>query len=249
MSLANLLPAVAASVHLASAGIQYVGGFNYDLSTVGAGDTTVSMSGALTGGIASSPAAGDFCIVSYSQSGTSDRTARAISNAAGSFTSLMTQYVNDTNDTSITIKYKFLESPIDFNLILGTPSSSSNGVVASVRVFRGVNVSTPFDVAHVVNATIDTGQPDPSSITPITPGAVIGVFGAAAFGASVSGAFTSSAFDTFNTLALPMSGRSHATGFGLKAWTSGAFNAAKFGGGTANVSDSSIAVAFALRPA
>ena len=230
-----------------SAGIQYVGGYNYNMSSAGAGDTSINLSGALSGGIASSPSPGDFCIVSYSQGGTADRTGRSIKNAAGEFTSLMTQYVNDVNDTSITIKYAFLAA--DNTVILGTPSSSGNGVGASFQVFRGVNASTPLDVAHVTNATIDTGQPDPSSITPVTSGAVIGVFGAASFTASVSGAFTSSAFDAFTSLALPATGRSHAIGFGRKAWISGAFNAAKFGGGTTSTSDSSIAVAFALRPA
>lgn len=249
MSLANLLPAAAASIRPASSGIQYVGGFFVDLSSAGAGNTTVSMSGALTGGLASSPIAGDFCIVSYSQAGTADRTARAISNAAGAFASLMTQYVNDVNDTSITIKYKFLESPIDFDLILGTPSSSGNGVAASIQVFRGVDPATPFDVAHATNGTTNTGLPDPASITPVTSGAVIGVFGAGAFGATTSVTFTSSDFDSFAALPLPASGRSHAAAFGRLAWVSGAFNAAQFGGGSVSANDSSIAVAFALRPA
>lgn len=230
-------------------GIQYVGGNYFDLSSAGAGNTTVSLSGTLSGGLASSPLAGDFCIISYSQSGTADRTNRAISNAIGNFTQLMTQYVNDTNDTSITIAYKFLESPIDFNVVLGTPGSSNNGVSANVQVFRGVNVTTPLDVTHTVAATTDTGRPDPASITPVTLGAVIGVFGAAAFGASVSGAFTSAAFDAFTSTAYSAVGRSHASGFGRVAWISGAFNAAQFGGGTTAVSDSCIAVSFAMRPA
>lgn len=248
MSLAPVLGAVAASRVIAS-GIQYVGGYYKDQSYVGSVDTAVSLSGALSGGIATSPAAGDLCLVFYSQSGTADRTGRTVYNAAGAFTQRMTQYVNDINDTSVTFRYKFLESPIDYTITLGDPSSSNNGVCANIQVFRGVNPATPFDVADVITPAADTSRPNPGSITPVTPGAVIGVFGAAAMGASISGAFTSSAFDAFTTLALPMSGRSHAAGFGRKLWTTGAFDAAAFGGGASTASDSCIAVAFALRPA
>lgn len=233
----------------AAAGLQYVGGLEVDGSSWGAGNTTVSLSGTLTGGLASSPQAGDFCIVGYSQAGTADRTARAISNAAGAFTSLMTQYVNDTNDTSITIKYKFLESPIDYDLIMGTPSSSGNGVNVSIQVFRGVNVSTPFDVAEVTVALTDTALANPGAITPVTAGAIIGTFAACAMGASISTAYTSSDYDAFTSSARSGTNRSHTAAFGRKAWTSGAFNAAVYGGPSANVADSCIAVAFALRPA
>ena len=230
-------------------GIQYVGGREVDASSWGVTPPTVSMSGTLTGGIASSPSAGDFCIISYSQAGTADRSGRAISNAAGAFTSLMTQYVNDTNDTSITIKYKFLESPIDYDLIFGTPSSSGNGVNVSIQVFRGVDVVTPFDVAEVTVALLNTALANPGSITPVTSGAVIGTFAACAMGASISTAFTSSDYDAFTSSARSGTARSHSASFGRKAWTSGAFDAAAYGGPAANVADSCIAVAFALRPA
>lgn len=234
---------------LAAAGIQYVGGLEVDASSWGTTPPNVSMSGTLSGGIASSPAAGDFCVVSYCQAGTADRSNRAISNAAGAFSTLATTYVSDTNDASITVKYKFLESPIDYDLIFGTPSSSGNGVNVSIQVFRGVNVTTPLDVAAVTTTGLNSALADPGSITPATAGAVIGTFAAAGMGASISTAFTSSDYDAFTSSARARTGRSLAAAFGRKAWTSGAFDAAAYGGPAANVNDSWIAVAFALRPA
>lgn len=235
---------------VAAAGIQYVGGYQLDATTLSnSSDYTFSLAGVLTGGIASSPVAGDYCVIFYSQSGTADRSNRAIYNAVGAFTQLATQYANDTNDTSVTLAAKFLESPINYDVTIGNASSSANGIVASVHVLRGVNVTTPLDVAVVVNSTINTGQPDPSSITPITTGAKILVFGAAAFGASLSAPFTSSDFDIFGSVGISAAGRSHASGFGYKSWTSGAFNAAQFGGGEVSLADSAIAISMAVRPA
>jgi hypothetical protein len=60
---------------------------------------------------------------------------------------------------------------------------------------------------------------------------------------------TSSDFDLFTSTPFSAAQRSHANAFGLKAWSSGAFDAAQFGGGNAGGTDTSISVAFALRPA
>lgn len=232
-------------------GIQYVGSYGLDVSSLSNSvDYTFSLAGVLTGGIASSPQAGDFCVISYATANTADRSNRAIYNAIGAFTQLMTAYVNDTNDTNITIAYKFLESPIDFNVTVGVSSAAAgaSGMVASVHVFRGVNITTPMDVAYVSNPTINTGRPDPLSITPSTSGAKIAVFAAGAYVLGVTNTFTSSDFDIFTTMGVPGTSRSVAVGFGYKNWTTGAFNAAQFGGPAASLADSSIAVVIALRP-
>lgn len=232
----------------APAGIQYVGGMEVNASAWATTPPPVSMSGALTGGIASSPNSGDFCIICYSQAGTADRTNRSISNAAGEFTMLTTSYVSDINDVSITIKYKFLESPIDYTVLFGSPNSSGNGVNVSIQVFRGVNITTPFDVTYLGDYGTSTILPDPGSITPVTSGAVIGIFGCGAAGTGLTDTFTSSSYDVFN--AVTRSGtRSLATAFGRKAWVSGAFNAPVFGGIAVNAADSNLSVTFALRPA
>lgn len=248
MSLSPLIGLIAASIFTPS-GIQYVGGMEVNASGWSTTPPPVSMSGALTGGIASSPEAGDFCIVCYSQAGTADRSNRSISNAAGEFTLLETSYVSDTNDVSITVKYKFLESPIDYTLLFGSPSSSSNGVNVSIQVFRGVNVTTPFDVTHLIDYGTSTVLPDPGSITPVTSGAVIGIFASGGMGVSISSTFTSSDYDNFTATTRSAASRSLATAFGRKAWVSGTFNASTFGGIAVNAADSNLSVTFALRPA
>lgn len=248
MSLAPFIGLIAASIFTPS-GIQYVGGLEVDGSAWTNVAHTISLSGALTGGIASSPSAGDFCIVSYCATGAADRSGRSVSNAIGEFNLLYTVYVNDINDTSMTVKYKFLESPIDYNIIAGAISSSSNGINVSIQVFRGVNVTTPFDVTSVSASALNTALADPGSITPTTAGSVIGMFAAGGMGASISTAFTSSDYDTFTAVTRSAPLRSLATAFGRKAWTSGAFNATALGGPSVNTADSNAYVTFALRPA
>lgn len=231
-----------------AAGIQYVGGVVTAPNYVS--PLTFSLSGVLTGGIAASPNAGDFCIVSYSQSSTADRTNRSIANAISEFTLLTTDYASDTNDANFTVKYKFLESPIDYDIIIGIPNATTTmGALVNIQVFRGVNVASPFDVAAVTTNTLNTALPDPGSITPITAGAVIGMFAAGARGATLSDVYTSSDYDAFVAQSASASSRSLAQAFGRKAWTSGAFDAAALGGIAANVADACLSVTFALRPA
>lgn len=248
MSLSPFIGPIAASLFIPS-GIQYVGGLDVDGSGWTNVPHTISLSGSLTGGIAASPQAGDFCIVSYCAAGTADRSGRSISNAVGEFTPLYSTYVNDINDISITVKYKFLESPIDYDVIAGPISSSGNGVSVSIQVFRGVNTITPFDVTSVSAGTANTALVDPGSITPTTAGSVIGLFAAAARGISISTPFTSSDYDKFIATSYPGTGRSLATAFGIKFWTSGAFDAAALGGPSLNANDSNAYITFALRPA
>lgn len=248
MSLAPLIGLIAASVFTPS-GIQYVGGLEVDGSVWTNVAHTISLSGALTGGIASSPSAGDFCIISFCAVGTADRSGRSISNAAGEFNLLFTGYANDSNDTSMTVKYKFFESPIDYDIIAGAISSSGNGINVSIQVFRGVNVASPFDVTSVSATGINTALPNPGSITPTTAGSVIGLFAAGGMGASTSTTFTSSDYDSISATTRSATGRSLATAFALKAWTSGAFNAGSLGGPSVNTLDSNAYVTFALRPA
>lgn len=234
----------------AAAGLIYVGSYLAEINGSGGGTRNISLSGNLSGGIASSPSAGDFCMVWYSVPGTADRTARTIINAVGSFTQLMTQYVNSTNDVSVTLGYKFLESPIDYTITLGDPGGTSANMVL-VDVWRNVNIANPFDVAYVAAALTNTGRPNPGSITPITSGAQIVVFGANGTTlASSSLAFTSSDLSNFSSIGnTNVTGRGGSSGRGNKAWISGAFDAAQFGGGLAGATDSAIAVALALRPA
>ncbi len=232
------------------AGIQLVG--RYLVNIPGAsGATSHDLTGNLTGGIASSPAAGDFVIVSYFVYNTADRTNRTIGNTAqGAFDQLMTQYVNSVNDVSITIAHKFLDGSVDDEIDLGTPSTTSTvGVQVVFEVWRGVNTTTPMDVAHVVAAATTTGRPDPGAITPVTAGAVITVVGGSSNDNGTGTLFTSSDLTNFASLGNVQSARSGSVGAGYKAWTSGAFNAAQWGGGSTDGTDSAIAVAIALRPA
>ena len=77
----------------------------------------------------------------------------------------------------------------------------------------------------------------------------IGMFAAAAKRVLISTLFTSSDYDKFIATSYPETGRSLATAFGIKFWTSGTFDAAALGGPSLNANDSNAYVTFVLRPA
>jgi hypothetical protein len=81
----------------------------------------------------------------------------------------------------------------------------------------------------------------------VTPGAVVICGGAASF-TNVS-AFTSSDLSNFRTGTNTSGTQDHVCGMGSFEWTSGAFDAAQWGGGNTSTSASWCACSMALRPA
>lgn len=239
----RLMGATAAAA--ATSPIQYVGG-----RTAGSIGTTInitiSLSGTLTGGLASAPAAGDLVIVYF---GTGSNTDRDL--VVSGYTEITELYANDSYDTNLVVAYKFMGGTPDtsFTLAGGTLSAADAGAVA-VQVWRGVNATTPLDVTSTTATGSNSILCNPPAITPVTGGAIIVSGGAGGNNASAD----PTTFSSSDLTAFMSTSRSDTydvtIGLGYKVWTSGAFDPAQFTfSGTNSTSLSWAAVTLALRPA
>jgi hypothetical protein len=215
--------------------------------TGGAGSTGADSTHVFQGG-APAIAVGDLAIIAWSVGATTDK---APATPSG-YTEAANLYSNNTVDANLVIWYKILDSADVATPQVLIPQSGNNadGRSYAVYVFRGVDQTTPFDVATQTATGTGTTAGNPPSITPTTAGAwiVVAVGGAAGTGAVYTNpgdlSSTTDHFQTFNG-----ADTNDATiGVGLKTnWVSGAFDPAAFGGGTG--SGSWAAVTMALRPA
>lgn len=217
-----------------------------------ASDVNVSLT-SLTGGLASAPADGDLIVVGYAFGSRSDvNLSFAIRDAASNvYTVVGTDlYGNDTYDTNLVVAYKHAGATPDTQVNITTGMTDA-GYTIMVEVWRGVDSTTVLDVAAVGATGTNTGRPNPGSITPSTALAEVLCFAA---GASVDGstpsALTSSGFTSidYDQQAGATGQASISSAFGHYDWTSGAFDAAQFGGGSTSTSNSWAAMVLALRP-
>lgn len=169
------------------------------------------------------------------------------------YTQRIEGYADSTEDTNIAVFYKFMGATPDTTAVSGHSYHADNAQAAGCRVFRGVDKTTPFDVADQGNSGTNTVLFDPPSITPATPGAVIVVVGA---GAHTQGAVGFSQAATGDQLEDFVGGASNdindtCFAHGHKRWAGGgvAFNPDAWTfGGTDSSAFSNRGFAFALRP-
>ncbi len=233
-----------------STDLQYVGGYTVGLAP-STTDQTVSLT-SLTGGLASSPSAGDFVIVTLGSSTPSSDLAIS----ASGYTQIAKLYVVASDDTILYAGYKFMGSTPDSSITIpGGSTSTSASLAVAVQVWRNVDPVLPYDVATTTATGTATVKANPPSITPLATGTIIVVGGVGGWdpGTAAGPVFTSSDLSNFITIGGPKpSSRAEmaVVGMGSKAWTSGAFDAAQFGfTGTDNTSRYSwCAFAMALRP-
>lgn len=179
---------------------------------------------------------------------------RATSGAMPALAGWTTVYAANGSDPTAGIPYAIYiatrrmtagESSISF------PTGFSN-TSYGIQVFRGVNLTTPLDVATQVQTFVnDTAQPNPPAITPVTSGAVVVACGGS-HGSFDANDFTSSDLTNFLTQQNETASFDPLVGMGFIPWSgSGPVDPAQFGGGTTgNVLQCSAASAtIALRPA
>src|SRR3990167_8173568 len=234
--------------------IAYVGG-----RTAGFAGTTSAQTvslGSLTGGDTGdfTPQAGDLVIVTYAVGSTSNETLQINTPGGGGAYTLIGAEMQqaDTFDANQRTAYKFMGGTPDTQVVLtetnGGSGSTSNAGRYTIDVFRGVDPTTPLDVAAVTAGGISSSNVDPGSITPITTGAWIYIAGMAASGTgstmTASGLTDVKAGSTADT-----NDASILSGIKIN-WVSGAFDHGVFGsvpsGTTAN---SWTCISVALRPA
>lgn len=225
----------------APAGITYVGG--QVGGRVGATSTS-NVTFALTGGSDSTPQAGDLVIIGCTIASAGRTPACAISG----YTAQTQINANGTTyDTSLNMSYKFMGGTPDTTFTLPSTGNNQDAQRYTVQVWRGVDATTPLDVAVVPASGTATGRPNPGAITPATAGAKVGIIGA---GAAATGAsYTAPANYTTGFLTGTTADTNDAMiGAGWRSWTSGAEDPAAFTGGTTNAADSWAAFTYALRP-
>ena len=207
------------------------------------GETSISLTD-LTGGSDTAPAADDIVLIAYAVGAQADR---SIGVATEGYTEEQELYANgSTYDANLSVSWKKMGGTPDTSVnVSGTGSSFNAGAVA-IHVWRGQDLSTPFDVAETTATGTGAGRPNPASITPTTAGAVAIVAGAGAAGTGA--VFTASELSNFFTDTSP-DGEDAIVGLGSYAWTLGAFDPVAWTGGTTNAADSWAAVTLALRPA
>lgn len=159
---ANLQPAPPGS------GIQFVGG---KIVSVVGGGLAFDFTG-LTGGLATEPSVGDFFLIvcGWAQSGTS--TVSLGTSPVGTIGSEASARGSDSIDASINVYSGIYEAGSSTGGTLNSPGGSSTGLV-TVYVFRGVDPTTPMDVAALSVARTNGCDITVPDITPVTAGAVI----------------------------------------------------------------------------
>lgn len=208
---------------------------------------------ALTGGIGSSPAEGDYVLFTYGKESSSDQTL-SMSTAGYSKLTDPDLYGNDSIDVNLAVFSKFMGPSPDTTAVAANPTTASAWAAAfSVQVWRGVDPITPLDVALTTATGGNSGHPNPPAITPSTLGAVIVVCAGAC---SLNGGATlsQSGSELSNFIAVygdnnDATNNDVTVAMGSKAWDgSGAFDPVALVGNTSG-SIAWAAATLALRPA
>jgi hypothetical protein len=230
--------------------IKFVGGRSVLGSDTSGTTVNIPLNSGLTGGIESFVRTGDMVIVVHSVSSTSDVTLTIRDPSSVAYTLIGSElYSNDTYDTNLRVAYKFMGATPDASVSFSDNLGGTNGRIATAYVLRGVNSTTPLDVAAVTATNIDTGNVDPPSITPVTSGAAIVVFGAAAH--NLGGVFFSFPSGSLYSWIANSNNTSNDSSHGVAqyTWTSGAFNPAAWTLAGTTTTDSWASITVALRPA
>ena len=220
--------------------LQYVGG-NFQQA---GGLTTISVSlTGLTGGLSSTAAANDIVIYAIIRPNILDTNLPLPTN--GGYTELADLYANDDNDANMGVGYKIMGTTPDTSVDF----TSATGMGCAVYVWRGVDTTTPLDVAVTTATGINGNLPTPPAITPVTAGAVVICAAGSGTPYATPGLFTSTDLSNMFSAQETTGSLNGSVGLGSFAWTSGTFTPAQWGGVTSAATNSWVAATLALRPA
>lgn len=221
----------------------FVGSTTAAIAGGSSGTTNVSLT-ALTGGLASAPAADDLVIVYY---GTGSNADRAIGVTTAGYTEVAELFSSDSNATNLSANYKMMGATPDTQVTVSATGSTLDAGAVAIHVWRNVNLASPLDVTSTTATGSNSVLCNPPAITPVTTGAVIVSGGA---GAHSRGVQTYSSSDLSNFATVGANDVFDVTvGVGSATWTSGAFDPAAFTFSAADDANFSwAAVTLALRP-
>ena len=226
----------------AQAGLTFVGN---NSATGNSASFTVALD-ALTGGIATSAAAGDLVIVADGWTGTTDGNPGV---GTANYTEVADLYSDDGFDANFSVNWKIMGGTPDTSVSCNGSGSTTLGAVCMVQVWRNADSNTPMDVAVATVTIINGAKPDCDPITPITSGAIV-----------ICAVLATDDDDTLPTVNAPTGyvnlvsaqvdpGAAISGGMSSKAWTSGAEDPGALGNWDITNKNSSANVTLAIRPA
>lgn len=200
----------------------YVGGRTASFVGSTGTNTNISLSGTLSGGVATSPAQDDVIVLVYSTGSTANRSIKV--NTAGYLLVGEKDYSNDTYDNNLVIYVKTAGSSETTVQVGPTLNANDAGAVA-IHVWRNIDLNILVEKVEQTSI-VDTALINPPSITPVTSGAVVIAGGG-------SGHNTSLVYNTpallSNFIQTNGSDTNDTTvALGSGTWTSGAFDVAQF---------------------
>jgi hypothetical protein len=209
--------------------ITYVGGKGN--GTAGQGGGSVDLTTGLTGGSGGAPIQDDLVLVTVSVGTAARQPTIAISTPTGYGALTPQRTTSTTYDTNVQTCWKFMTSTPDTAVTIPASGNNADGIAYEIQVFRGVNPAS----FPQVTPTYATGQatdnlPDPASILPTVTGSWIGVCGGGA--ALAGGTYTAGYLTNFLTHNGPDTNDGNAGCGYYTGWASGAYDPAKFGGGS-----------------
>lgn len=200
----------------------------------------------LTGGIGSAPIEGDLVVVfvAYTTASTN------LNVTCTGYTEIADLYLADDADVNLGVFYKLMTATPDTSATVGgVTSTAAQAITFGCIVFRGVDQVTPLDVTSTVATVASSTRPNPPSITPVTPGAIIVAVGANATGLSEANSeLSASELSGFVEYYSSDTEGGSNLGFGYCNWPGGAFNPAAFSTPATDIGDSAAAVTIAIRP-
>lgn len=222
--------------------LQYVG---TNKVTGNTGTLTLSLT-ALTGGIDTAARAGDFVLAAYAAVSTSNL---SLTVGDGTWDSPTGLWANDSRDANLRIATKVMTATPDTQVQGSGQTTATNGAVMVCHVWRGLDTSTPLDVAVVSATGTNSALPNPDPITPVTANAILIAVGAGT-GTAVNNAVSAPTGYTNLAQVTVDPGNSITCAIASKVWGgAGAEDPAAFGGLASTTSDGWAAYTLAIRPA
>jgi len=224
--------------------LKYVGG--KVVAVAGGTNASVISLTDLTGGVASSPSANDIVIICVAIGGSNQPIISAI-NTTG-YTGNTKIWGNGSNyDAAQRVFWKVMSGTPDTSVSIDMSGDLQFAQAIAIQVWRGADVDVPFDVTDISATGSGGANPNPASITPVTDGSQILVFGSGASSNANTTPYTASDLSNFNTI-FSSNINSAVIGSGSYAWSSGAFDPAAWTGASTGSGASWTAYTLALKP-
>jgi VCBS repeat-containing protein len=163
------------------------------------------------------------------------------------YTLIYNGFADDSTDTRTALFYKVMGGTPDTEVSVNA-SNTGRGQAVMALVFRGVDLGSPFDVAHVYAVGFNGPYANSPAITPVTDGAMLLTVGT--WVRSASDATTPSGFAPAGSVESPNTYR-YTIQTGVRGWVDadGTIDPDAWVGQAGDTSASWIAITLALRPA